>query len=130
MSDEEQDKEQVQGNKASRSPGSPKSPRNGKAFGPGYIEVMVIALIVVAGALYGYDQYFAQKIMVVDLKGYVRRENAMLAAGEITKEQWQAGLDEVDKIIAIEAAKNLNRVILLKDAVLKNGEELHVHHVQ
>ena len=120
MSDKEQDKEQVQD----------KPPRNGKAFGPGYIEVMVIALIVVAGALYGYDQYLAQKIMVVDLKGYVRRENAMLAAGEITKEQWQAGLDEVDKIIAIEAAKNLNRVILLKDAVLKNGEEFHVHHVQ
>jgi len=120
VSDKEQDKEQVQD----------KPPRNGKAFGPGYIEVMVIALIVVAGALYGYDQYFAQKIMVVDLKGYVRRENAMLAAGEITKEQWQAGLDEVDKIIAIEAAKNLNRVILLKDAVLKNGEEFHVHHVQ
>lgn len=126
MSDTERDKEQVQENQSAKTPKNLRNHRNGKTIVPGYFEVIIIALIVVAGALYGYDQYFAQKIVVVDLKGYVRRENAMLAAGEISKEQWQAGLDEVDRIIATEAAKNLNRVVLLKDVVLKNGEELHV----
>lgn len=97
-----------------------------KSFGPGYIEVLVIALIVAAAAIYGYDHFLAQKIVTVDLKGYVREQNALLAADQITKDQWQAGLDRVDQVLETEAAAHRNHVILLKDVVLKNGGEFNV----
>ncbi len=93
--------------------------------GPGYFEVIVLALLVSCLALYGYDQYFAQKIKVVDLKGYLRTQSALLATGELTQEQWQAGLDKVEQVLNKETADG-NTIIVLKEVVLRNGKEIQL----
>lgn len=98
-----------------------------KSIGPGYLEVVVIALLVAAAAVYGYDRMLAQKVKVVDLKGYIRTQEALLRAGEITEQQLQAGFDQVDKTLSQEAAANTNHVILLKEVVLKNGNEITIN---
>lgn len=95
------------------------------ATGPGYFEVMILALLMSCLALYGYDQYFAQKIKVVDLKGYLRTQSALLATGELTKEQWQAGLDKVERILDKEAAAP-NHIIVLQEIVLRNGDPINL----
>ena len=94
-----------------------------RGTGPGYIEVIVLALLISCLALYGYDRYFAQKIKVVDLKGYIRTRSALLATGEITQEQWKADLDRIEQVLNREAADE-KTVIVLKEVVLRNGEEI------
>jgi len=94
--------------------------------GPGYLEVIVIALIMAVVALAGYDRLFAQKIKVLDLKGYLRTQKALLTAGEITTEQWKGKLDTVEQILNDEATCHRNHVIILKDVVLRNGEEIRI----
>ena len=98
----------------------------GSSSGPGYLEVIFIALIVAAGAIAGYDKFLAQKIKVVDLKGYVRTQKALLNAGEINGKQMIENLDAVEQVLNNEAAGNPNRIIILKDVVLRNGEEIRI----
>ncbi len=101
-------------------------PEKNVSAGPGYLEVIVIALIMAAVALIGYDRLVAQKISVLDLKGYLRTQKALLTTGEITRQQWKAGLDNAEQALNREAAANPNHVIVLKEVVLRNGKEISI----
>lgn len=101
-------------------------PEKNVSTGPGYLEVIVIALIMAAVAVIGYDRLVAQKISVLDLKGYLRTQKALLTTGEITRQQWKAGLDSVEQALNREAAANPNHVIVLKEVVLRNGKEISI----
>lgn len=94
---------------------------------PGYMEIIAIALItsvITATIITGlYDRRFSQKIKVVDLKNYIKTQKALMLAGEKTEEQWQAGLDALDKTLQNEPA---NHVIILKEVVLRNADEISV----
>lgn len=85
---------------------------------PGYIEVVTIAALVVAGGLFVYDRYYATKITVIDLQGYVREQKALINSGAITEEQWRDSLDRLDQTMKTLPA---NQAIISKDVVLKNG---------
>ena len=87
---------------------------------PGYLEVLLIALVVAGITLFAYDRWFAPKVVAFDLKGYLRTQQALLANGEITEAQWQQGLDRLEQVFR---AQPPNRTILLKEVVLKNGRE-------
>jgi hypothetical protein len=94
--------------------------------GPGYVEVIVIAMIMACIVVAAYDRLFAQKIKMLDLKAYLRTQKALLMAGEISEQQWRTGLDTVEQILNDEAASSPNQIILLKDVVLRNGKELKI----
>jgi hypothetical protein len=94
--------------------------------GPGYLEVIILALILSAATVIGYDRMFAQKIKILDLKGYLRTQKALLAAGELTEQQWTMKLDTVEQILNSEATSHPNHVIVLKDVVLRNGNEIQI----
>ena len=87
---------------------------------PGYLEVVLIALAVAGVSLFTYDRWFAPRVVALDLKGYLRAQQALLANGEITEAQWQQGLDRLEQVFR---AQPPNRTILLKEVVLKNGRE-------
>lgn len=97
----------------------------GHKRGPGYLEVIGISLIAAALAVVGYDKMYAQKIKVLDLKGYLRMQKALLVAEEITEDQWKANLDRLEQALNNEASKP-NHIILLKEVVLKSGDEISV----
>lgn len=97
--------------------------KNGKLT-PSYVEVILIVLIVVGGAMYGYDRFFAQKIRVVDMGGYLRQQKELMAAGDITAADFKAGLNKVDQVVSQEANLHKNQVFILKEVVLKNGNEI------
>lgn len=99
-------------------------PEKPVSTGPGYLEVIIIGLIVALLAMVVYDNMFAQKIKVIDLKGYLRTQKALLARGNITQEQWKVRLDTVEQVVNDAAANHQNHVIILKDVVLKNGDEI------
>ena len=87
---------------------------------PGYLEVVLIALVVTGVSLFAYDRWFVPRVVAFDLKGYLRTQQALLANGEITEAQWQQGLDRLEQVF-LELPPN--RTILLKEVVLKNGRE-------
>ena len=87
---------------------------------PGYLEVLLIALVVVGITLFAYDRWFVDRVVAFDLKGYLRTQQALLASGEITEAQWQQGLDRLEQVFREQPS---NRTILLKEVVLKNGRE-------
>ena len=87
---------------------------------PGYLEVLLIALVVAGVSLFAYDRWFAPRVVAFDLKGYLRTQQALLANGEITEAQWQQGLDRLEQVFREQPP---NRTILLKEVVLKNGRE-------
>lgn len=97
------------------------------ASSPGYLEIIAIALItavITATVITGiYDRRFSQKIKVVDLKGYLKTQKALLLAGERTEEQWKASLDVLEKSLKNEPA---NHVIILKEVVLRNADEISI----
>lgn len=86
-----------------------------------YLEVATIALAMSAAMVFGYDHFYAQKIRVLDLKAYLRTQKALLTSGEISEEQWRAGLDKVEWALDNEPA---NHLVVLKDVVLRNGDEI------
>ena len=87
---------------------------------PGYLEVVVIALVVAGVSLFIYDRWFVDRVVASDLKGYLRTQQALLASGEITEAQWQQRLDRLEQVFREQPP---NRMILLKEVVLKNGRE-------
>jgi hypothetical protein len=94
--------------------------------GPGYIETIGIVLLLLLLVLFGYDRMFAQKVVVVDLAGYLRTQKALLAAKEISVQQWKDNLDHVEKSLNDHAGNNPNHVVILKEVVLRNGREINV----
>ena len=93
---------------------------------PGYIETIIIVLLLLLLTLFGYDRMFAQKVVVVDLAGYLRTQKALLAAKEISVQQWKDNLDHVEKSLNDHAGNNPNHVVILKEVVLRNGREINV----
>ena len=93
--------------------------------GPGYLEAVAIALMIAAVTVFGYDRYFAQKIYVLDLRDYFKNQKALLVAGEISEKEWQASLDTLEQALD-SAAANPAHIILLKDVVLRNGDEIKI----
>jgi len=91
---------------------------------PGYIEVIVIALLIVGTTFWGYDRYFAQKIKIVDISGYFRQQKALMAAGELTEADFRDNLINMEALISRDADLYKNQIYILKEVVLKNGNEL------
>ena len=87
---------------------------------PGTLEVVLIALVVAGVSLFTYDRWFVPRVVVFDLKGYLRAQQALLASGEITEAQWQQGLDRLEQVFREQPP---NHTILLKEVVLKNDRE-------
>ena len=87
---------------------------------PGYLEVLLIALVVAGVSLFAYDRWFVPRVVAFDLKGYLRTQQALLASGEITEAQWQQGLERLEQVFR---AQPPNQTILLKEVVLNNGRE-------
>ena len=87
---------------------------------PGYLEVVLITLVVAGFTLFAYDRWFVPRVVAFDLKGYLRTQQALLASGEITEAQWQQRLDRLEQVFRELPP---NRTILLKEVVLKNGRE-------
>ena len=59
--------------------------------------------------------------MTVDLQGYLHQQRTLVAEGKVPEEAWRNGLDALDQQLEALPA---NHVILLKEVVLRNGEEL------
>ncbi len=92
---------------------------------PGYCEIIALTVMIITAAIFAYDHYFAQKIYVLDLQSYLRTQKALLVAGEIDETQWRLNLEKIELLLDEKAAHAPN-VILMGDAVLRNGKPIRI----
>ena len=90
---------------------------------PGYVETIALVLIIVAAALFCYDRHCMPKVKVADLRGYVERQKALLASGNLSEEHWQQSLDTMDQLLDQEPRHHL---IILKDVVLRHDPKAEI----
>lgn len=87
-----------------------------------FLKTVALALCLSAvssvGSVTIYDAFFAQKIAVLDMQGFLADQKKLLADGKITSAELIQSLDRVE--VAIDKAPK-NTMVILKDVVLRNA---------
>ncbi len=90
---------------------------------PGWLAVAAISLLasmlVSASSVYVYDRFYAQKIVAVDIKGYIATQRDLYLSGKETGKEFRAN---IDKLAAAVKGIPKNRVAIMGDAVIKNAK--------
>lgn len=87
----------------------------------GYLDVVVIAIIVAFLAVTTYDKFFASKVVVVDLTSFVKEQTELFSQGKIGKDDISARLAQFQKFVK---GQPQNLTVITKDIVLANGREI------
>jgi len=89
--------------------------------GPGWVGAvtlsLVVSLIVSALTAYIYDIKFAQKIVSVDIKGYVAKQGEDYMTGKITETEFRQKFDHLENVVKAIPA---NKAVLMGDLVVRN----------
>ncbi len=86
------------------------------------VNSVLISVVIMIGILAVYDRYWAQKIVALDVKGYIAEQRDLFLSGKINEEQLKEHFDRLEK--ANERVLK-NRVIILGDVLVrKNVEEI------
>ena len=70
----------------------------------------------------GYDRWYAQKIVAVDIKGYIARQRESYLAGKMSDDEPKKSFDRLESVIT---AIPRNRVVIMGDAVVRNAETVN-----
>ncbi len=82
---------------------------------------LLVALITSFSSVYSYDRWYAQKIVAVDIKGYIAQQRDNYMAGKLTDEELKRSFDHLENIVV---AIPKNRVVIMGDAVVRNVETI------
>lgn len=90
---------------------------------PGTLALIGTCLAVSLGAslatVAGYDRWYAQKVVAVDIKGYIAQQRDSYLAGKMNDDDLRKSFDRLESIIT---SIPKNRVIIMGDAVVRNAE--------
>lgn len=81
--------------------------------------MIIVSIACSALSIFIYDQFFAQKVVAFDLKGFIAQQRDLSISGKLTDEQFKANLDRVESLMNSVPKR---KVILMGDAVIKNIE--------
>ncbi len=82
---------------------------------------VALSLVLSLGTLYIYDRWYAQKIVAVDIKGYIAQQRDDYLAGKLNDDELKKSFDHLERIITTIPR---NRVVIMGDAVVRNAETL------
>ena len=82
---------------------------------------LLVALITSFASVYSYDRWYAQKIVAVDIKGYIAQQRDNYMAGKLTDEELRRSFDHLENVVI---AIPKNRVVIMGDAVVRNVETI------
>lgn len=84
-----------------------------------WLSNLLISLLISFAAIFIYDRFFVQKIVAVDVKGYIAEQRDLYLSGRINEEQLKANIDRIENVVG-DIPKN--KVVIMGDAVIKNAE--------
>ena len=83
-----------------------------------FLTVLVSVTISVL-SIFVYDRFFIQKVVSLDVKGFIAEQRDLYLSGKISDEQFRANLDRLEaKVKSIPKSQ----VVIMGDAVVKNAE--------
>jgi hypothetical protein len=89
----------------------------------GYLDIIMIALVTALLTVTIYDRFFATKVAMVDLTGFVKEQKELFAQGKIDQAELSSNLSRLQTYIKGQP-KNL--MVISKDVVLANGKEIQL----
>jgi len=84
-----------------------------------WLITLFISLLVSLASILVYDRFFVQKIVAVDIKGYIAEQRDLYISGKINEEQLKANIDKIEKAVT---SIPKNKVVIMGDAVIRNVE--------
>lgn len=98
---------------------------SGKSTSVGLITTVItsllVSLLVTVAVVAVYDQRYAQKVVSMDLKGYIRSQRDKAVNNEVSDDELRRGIDAMEAALLAEPA---NHTVLMKDVVLRNAREI------
>ena len=86
---------------------------------------LLMSLAASAVTLFAYDRWYAQKIVAVDLKGYITLQRYKYRDGKINDEDLRKAFDRLEK--EMDAIPK-NRVVIMADTAVRNAEVFKLGH--
>lgn len=80
---------------------------------------LVISVFASLTTIAGYDHWYAQKVVAVDIKGYIAQQRDNYLAGKLNDDELRKSFDRLEEVIT---SIPKNRVIIMGDAVVRNAE--------
>ena len=79
----------------------------------------IVSASVSLATVAGYDRWYAQKVVAVDIKGYIAQQRDSYLAGKLNDDELKRSFDRLEAVIT---AIPENRVVIMGDAVVRNAE--------
>ena len=86
-----------------------------------WIRITLISISFSVLSVLAYDRYFAQKIVAIDVRGYMAEQKELYLSGQINDEKLKENLDRLQRIID---GVPKNKTVIMGDVVLRNEESL------
>jgi hypothetical protein len=90
---------------------------------PGWTGIICLCLIVSVASsvasIAAYDQWYAQKVVAVDLKGFITDQRDKFVAGKISEDELKRSFDRLEQVVT---AIPKNKAVLMGDLVVRNVE--------
>lgn len=86
---------------------------------------LLISLAASAATLFAYDRWFVQKIVAVDMKGYITLQRYKYKDGKINDEDLRKAFDKLE--LEMNAIPK-NRVVIMADTAIRNAEVFKLGH--
>ena len=82
--------------------------------------VMVVSMMSSVATVAAYDRYVAQKVVAVDVSGFLQEQRDMVLAKKITMDDFKANLE---RYIAALKSQPRNKVLVLEDVIASKNLE-------
>ena len=92
---------------------------------PGIAVCLLVSIAASAATLFVYDRWYAQKIVAVDLKGYITLQRYKYKDGKINDEDLRKAFDRLEREMS---AIPKNRVVIMSDTAIRNAEIYKLGH--
>jgi len=88
-----------------------------------FVPLLIASMAVSVATVFVYDRYLAQKVAVLDIRGYLQERKDLFISGKITEMEFTASVDNLDATLN----KIDKRIIVLKgDAVVRTAEKIKI----
>jgi len=82
--------------------------------------VIVVSIVSSVATVAAYDRWIAQKVVAVDVSGFLQEQRDLVLAKKITMDDFKANLD---RYLAVLKSQPKNRVLILEDVIASKNLE-------
>ncbi|MBI1919708.1 MAG: hypothetical protein HYS23_01365 [Geobacter sp.] len=99
--------------------------RNLKSRLSGIALCLLVSLTTSVVTLFVYDRWYVQKIVAVDMKGYITLQRYKYKDGKVNDEDLRKAFDKLEQLINTIPK---NRVVIMGDTAIRNAEVFKLGH--